>query len=145
MRKIFEIAVEALAWLGPAEDDCDAALDKYADIGERAIKAGIKDYRSWDDRPSWFKPDPHKRLTKLKLSLAELAETEGLELFHPAIVPFSKRACWRQVWVLPETSICRNVRFLCGDKELNPEILGAATEFHSFAWFFQFSTHSNGE
>lgn len=133
MNKIYDRAVEVLVWLGPAKDDSDIAMERFEIIGKRAIEAGIQDFRASTDIPNWFSPDLDERLSRLKRSLNGLAESEGLELFHQAFVPFSKRSYWTRVWVLQEMSIPRCVTLLCGSKKLDVTTFIAASNFCAFA------------
>lgn len=41
MAKIYKSCVEVLAWLGPADDESDIAMEKFESIGNKAIEAGI--------------------------------------------------------------------------------------------------------
>lgn len=133
MDKIYNRAVEVLVWLGPAKDDSDTAMEKFENIGRKAIDAGIQDFRASTDIPFWFSPAPDERLKRLKRSLVGLAESEGLELFHLAFVPFSNRSYWTRVWVLQEISLPRCVTLLCGSKKLDFTTFTAASNFCAFA------------
>lgn len=133
MGKIYDRAVEVLVWLGPAKDDSDTAMKRYENIGRKAIEAGIQDFRASTDIPNWFSPARDERLNRLKQSLDGLADSEGLELFHLAFVPFSKRSYWTRVWVLQEISLPRCVTLLCGSKKLDFTTFTAASNFCAFA------------
>jgi hypothetical protein len=133
MSKIYESSAEVLVWLGPVEDDSDTAMIRLEDIGRKAIEAGIQDFRADTDMPNWSRPDVDERLRRLKVSLNRLAEDEGLDLFHPALVPLSKRAYWSRVWVLQEISVPRIVTLLCGSKRLDITPFIAAFNFLAFA------------
>ena len=132
MAKIYERSIEVLVWLGPAEDGSDAAVEKLEDIGEKTIRAGIQDFRA-TDIPNWLNPDVDERLQRLKTSLGGLAEREGLELFHPALIPLFKRDYWTRVWVLQEFSILKTLMIQCGSKRLDATTFGAAFSFYAFA------------
>ena len=132
MAKIYESSVEVLVWLGPAEDESDAAMEKLRDIGGKAIDAGIQDFRA-TDMPNWLDPDMDERLQRLKASLDGLAEREGLEIFHPALIPLSKRTYWSRVWVLQEFSVHKTVMIQCGSKRLDVTTFGTAFLFCAFA------------
>ena len=132
MAKIYESSVEVLVWLGSAEDESDAAMEKLKDIGGKAVDAGMQDFRA-TDVPKWFNPDVDERLQRLKTSLGGLAEREGLELFHPALIPLSKRAYWTRVWVLQEFTIPRTMMIQCGSKRLDVTTFGTAFNFCAFA------------
>ena len=129
MAKIYARSIEVLVWLGPAEDESDAAIAKLEDIGEKAIGAGIQDFRATDIL-KWLNPDVDERLIT---SLGGLAERESLELFHPALIPLSKRDYWTRVWVLQEFSIPKTLMIQCGSKRLDATTFGAAFNFYAFA------------
>jgi hypothetical protein len=82
---------------------------------------------------NWSRPDVDERLSRLKVSLNRLAEDEGLDLFHPALVPLSKRAYWSRVWVLQEISVPRIVTLICGSRRLDVATFAAAFNFLAFA------------
>jgi len=132
MAKIYKSSIEVLAWLGLAEDESDAAMEKLEEIGGKAIEAGMHDFRA-TDMPNWFNPGVDERLQRLKTSLGGLAEREGLELFHPALIPLSKRVYWTRVWVLQEFSVAQTVTVQCGSKRLDVTTFGAAFNFCAFA------------
>ena len=132
MAKIYERSFGVTVWLGPAADESDAAMEKIRDIGEKAIDAGMQDFRA-SDMPNWFDPDLDERLQRLKTSLDGLAEREGLEIFHPALIPLSKRTYWSRVWVLQEFSIHETVIIQCGSKRLDVTTFGTAFNFCAFA------------
>lgn len=132
MTKIYENSVEVLVWLGPVEDESYAAMEKLRDIGEKAIDAGMQDFRA-TDMPHWFDPDLDERLNRLRTSLDGIAEREGLEIFHPALVPLCNRAHWTRVWVLQESSIHETMMIQCGSKSVDVTMSGAAFIFYAFA------------
>lgn len=132
MAKIYERSTGVLVWLGPAADDSDAAMEKLRDIGEKAIDAGMQDFRA-TDMPNWFNPDLDEPLRTLKASLDGLAEREGLEIFHPALIPLSKRTYWTRVWVLQEFSVHKTVMIQCGSKGVDATTFGTAFNFCAFA------------
>lgn len=132
MTKIYERSIGVLVWLGPAADESDAAMEKLKDIGEKAIDAGMQEFCA-TDMPNWFSPDLDERLQRLKTSLDGLAEREGLEIFHPALIPLSKRIYWTRVWVLQEFSIHKLVIIQCGSKRLDVTTFGTAFNFFAFA------------
>jgi hypothetical protein len=132
MARIYESCVEVLVWLGSAEDESDTAMEKLKDIGSKAIDAGMHDFRG-TDIPKWFNTHQDERIQKLKASLGGLAEREGLDLFHPALIPLSKRAYWTRVWVLQEFSIPKTVKIQCGLKRLDITTFSVAFNFCAFA------------
>ena len=107
-------------------------MEKLRDIGEKAVDAGMQDFRA-TDMPNWFNPDLDDRLQRLKTSLAGLAEREGLEIFHPALIPLSKRTYWTRVWVLQEFSLHKAVTIQCGSKRLDVTAFGKAFNLCAFA------------
>ena len=132
MAKIYERSMGVLVWLGPAADESDAAMEKLRDIGEKAIDAGMQDFRT-TDMPNWLDPDLDERLQRLKTSLDGLAEREGLETFHPALIPLSKRTYWSRIWVLQEFSLHKTVMIQCGSRRLDVTTFGTAFCFCAFA------------
>ena len=140
MAKIYEKSVGVLVWLGPAADESDAAMEKLRDIGEKAIDAGMQDFRA-TDMPNWFNPDLEDRLQRLKTSLDGLADRESLEIFHPALIPLSKRTYWTRVWVLQEFSIHKTAMIQCGSKLLDVTTFGTALNFCAFARWTLSSRH----
>ena len=113
--KIYEKSIGVLVWLGPAADESDAAMEKIRDIGKKVIDTGMQDVRA-TDMPNWFDPNLEDRLQRLKISLDGLAEREGLEIFHTALITLSKRTYWTRVWVLQEFSIHKTAMIQCGSK-----------------------------
>ena len=140
MAKIYEKSVGVLVWLGPVADESDAAMEKLRDIGEKAIDAGMQDFRT-TDMPNWFNSDLEDRLQRLKTSLDGLAEREGLEIFHPALIPLSKRTYWTRIWVLQEFSIHKTAMIQCGSKILDVTTFGTALNFCAFARWTLSSRH----
>ena len=140
MAKIYEKSVGVLVWLTPAADESDAAMEKLRDIGKKAIDAEMQDFRA-TDMPNWFNPDLEDRLQRLKTSLDGLADREGLEIFHPALIPLSKRTYWTRVWVLQEFSIHKTAKIQCGSKILDVTIFGTALNFCAFARWTLSSRH----
>ena len=132
MCEIYKKAFGALVWLGPAKDGSDTAIEKYDEIGKKAIEAGIEDFRA-ADMPKWFEPSGDERILKIKAPLNELAAKEGLGVFHTAMVPFSKRVYWTRVWVLQEISVARDVMIQCGRRRLSFTTFAAASNFCAFA------------
>ena len=132
MAKIYERSMGVLVWLGPAADESDAAMEKLRDIGEKATDAGMQDFRA-TDMPNWFNPDLDERLQRLKTSLDGLADREGLDVFHPAFIPLSKRTYWTRVWVLQEFSVHKTVMIQCGSKRVDVTTFGTAFNFCAFA------------
>ena len=49
MGKVYERAVEAFNWLGPAKDGSDNAVVLFETMGKKAIEAGIQDFRASTD------------------------------------------------------------------------------------------------
>jgi hypothetical protein len=113
---IYQDAVGAIAWLGPAENESNVTMDKIKDIGSKAIKAGMQDFRAATGMPNRSRPDVDERLSKLKISLNGLAESKGLDLFYRALVPLAKRDYWTRVWILQEVCLSRDLTILCGLK-----------------------------
>lgn len=132
MAKIYESSVEVLVWLGPADDESDTAMEKFESVGNKAITAGIQDFRA-ADTANWFEPGGDERVCRIKAPLNELAVQEGLGLFHQSMVPFSKRDYWTRVWVVQEISLARTVTIVCGSKRLSFTTFAAASNFCAFA------------
>ena len=132
MAKIYERSIGVMVWLGPAADESDAAMEKLRDIGAKAIDAGMQDFRV-TDMPNWLDSDLDERLQRLKTSLDGLAERECPEIFHPALIPLSKRTYWSRVWVLQEFSVHKIVMIQCGSKRLDLITFGTAFHFCAFA------------
>jgi Heterokaryon incompatibility protein (HET) len=132
MCEIYKKAFGALVWLGLPKDGSDAAMEKFANIGKKAIEAGIQEFRA-ADMPKWFEPGGDERVLKIKGPLNELAAKEGLGVFHPAMVPFSKRDYWTRVWVLQEICVVRDVMMQCGRTRLLFTTFAAASNFCAFA------------
>jgi hypothetical protein len=133
MSRIYKSSAEVLAWLGREEDDSNTAMERLEDIGPKAIEAGIQDFRADTDMPNWSRPHVDERLSRLKVSLNRLAESEGLDLFHPALVPLSKRTYWSRVWILQEVSLPQTLIFLCGSKRVDITTFNAGFQFLAFA------------
>lgn len=133
MGQTYECAVQVLVWLGTAEDDSDFAMDKYDQVGKKAIEAGIQDFRATTDIPKWFDSYPDERICALRSSLNGLAEREEPDLFRPSFIPFPKRSYWTRVWVLQEISIPRSVAVLCGAKTIEITTFMAAINFCALA------------
>lgn len=117
MRKIFERALSVYAWLGPAENDNDAAMDLLNNTGLQAIEAGILNIRI-DDLLYWPNIDKDGRLDASKPALNELPEKAGLEIFHPALKPFAEREYWTRLWIMQEFSVACDITLICGLKRL---------------------------
>ena len=132
MAKIYKSCVDVLAWLGPADEESDTAMEKFESIGNKAIEAGIQDFRA-ADMANWFEPGGDERVCRIKVTLNELAVKEGLGLFHHSMVPFSKRDYWTRVWIVQEISLTRTVTIVCGSKRLSFTNFGAASNFCAFA------------
>ena len=92
----------------------------------------MQDFRA-TDMPNWFNPDLGEPLRTLKSSLDGLAEREGLEIIHPALITLSKRTYWTRVWVLQEFSTHKNVMIQCGSKRVDVTTFGTAFNFCAFA------------
>jgi hypothetical protein len=132
MGKIYKSCVEVLAWLGPADDESDTAMEKFESIGNKAIEAGIQDFRA-ADMANWFEPGGDERVCRIKVTLNELAVQEGRGLYHQSMIPFSKRDYWTRVWMVQEISLAPTVTIVCGSKRLSFTTFGAASNFVAFA------------
>lgn len=116
MARIYESCSEASVWLGPAENDSDAAMDRPQQIGQQALEAGILEL------------NPEGGQT-LELPFHDLARRERRTLFLPGIAALSKRVYWKRVWVLQEFSVPQHVMLYCGSRKIDATTFGAAFTF----------------
>lgn len=79
-----------MAWLRPADNESNTVIEKFESIGNKAIKAGIQDFRA-ANITNWFEPGENKRVYKIKVTLNKLAIQERQGLYYQLIIPFFKR------------------------------------------------------
>ena len=117
MGDIYKVATKVFAWLGPAADDSDLAMDTLGSLGRDAINAGILDIRR-DVNAKLWDPDPQGLLTSIRQPIVDLSKTIGFDLPHTAIKSLTERGYWTRTWIVQEFSLANDLVIVCGSKRL---------------------------
>jgi hypothetical protein len=134
MRQIYVQALSVVAWLGPAADNSDVALNWIHQYGGRSLELGIG-------------TKPELRLlyllealeatggglvdAKLKKFTEDLKEDlSPTNLRHADIITalarLFKRPYWRRIWIVQELSSASRLTFMCGNRTVTDDHLDHA-------------------
>lgn len=135
MREIYANATHVIAWLGPARDRSDVAMDWIERCGSLACGFGIGTRRELYLRQLLqdFKSDPDGFLNReLKHLLEDLAidlspQSWAADSVQWALSRLFERPYWHRIWIVQEVVHAKSVTFLCGDKSISEDVLHYAT------------------
>lgn len=134
MRQIYSQALSVIAWLGPAADNSDIAIQWIQQYGGRSFELGIGTKQELrlcylletleatgqdlvDEKLKGFVEDLKEQLSPANLEHADLI-TALLKLF--------KRAYWSRIWVVQELTSASRVLFICGSRTVTEVCLNHA-------------------
>ena len=114
MCNIYSKAERVLAWLGPAYDDSDKAMDLFPKLVDRLealdlekkLEKGDQDMRS--NSPAWYEASPLPELERNNLK---------------ALYKLFSRPYFSRMWTLQELAVGNDVVIVCGDAEFSFAVL----------------------
>ena len=121
MGQIYSRANKVIAWLGPAEEDSDLAVDWIVRFGTRSYELGIGTTPELRLRHllsvSEDKSLPNQNLQVFLEDLSEALFATGPAVSSGlcnALTKFFKRSYWNRIWVVQELVRAQSVSFMCG-------------------------------
>jgi hypothetical protein len=133
MKRIYQLAINVYAWLGPSTEDIDIAIDYLNVLGKDANNAKIQDL-SLPDIRSILSDDTREELISIKVSLEELVKRAIFKIPWAHLNCFFENAWFSRVWITQEVAVPSDgaVVIVCGDKRLEWQLLAASRLFISF-------------
>ncbi|KAF2257736.1 hypothetical protein CC78DRAFT_549686 [Lojkania enalia] len=122
MGEIYSRAQEVIAWLGPAAEDSDLAVDWIVQFGTRSYNLGIgmtPELRlrhllsRFEDNKALPSDDLTSFLRELNAQLFTTDPTSSMRLCE-ALSKILKRPYWGRIWVVQEVVSARTIIFMCG-------------------------------
>jgi hypothetical protein len=117
MRDIYKTATQVLAWLGPAADGSDTAMDALDSLGKEALAAGVLKIHREVHMKLW-QPDPQGLFTSIRQPIEDLSKRIGFNLPHLAIKSLMERSYWTRTWIVQEFSLATKLVIVCGTRRL---------------------------
>jgi hypothetical protein len=134
MRQIYSQARSVIAWLGPAADNSDIAVQWVEQYGGRSFELGIgmkPELRLrylLDNLEATGKDVVDGRLREFIRDLKDQlspANVEYADLINSLYNVF-KRAYWSRIWVVQELASASTVKFMCGNRTVTEHSLDHA-------------------
>lgn len=97
MRSIYEQAKAVIAWLGPANDESDTAMEALKEIGEKVLHCG--------SLRKIVAGRHNERIRRM--------ESEVTVPISPLVSLF-ERGFWRRIWIMQEICLAKVLVFVCG-------------------------------
>ncbi|KAK1778457.1 heterokaryon incompatibility protein-domain-containing protein [Copromyces sp. CBS 386.78] len=107
MGSIFSGAEQVIAWIGPAANDSDYAIDI---LNTQGAEFRLK-YRDM-----WINRSAESLLTTRVLMMAE--ELKNDPLGQSAIVSLCDRPYWKRVWIIQELFLAKEFIVMCGSRSI---------------------------
>ena len=134
MRHIYSQAISVIAWLGPAVDNSDIAMQWIQQYGGRSFELDIgtkPDLRLrylLETVEASGKDLVDKRLKGFIEDLKEQFSPANLEHtgFDTALLDLFKRAYWSRIWVVQELTSASRLLFMCGNETMTDDSLNHA-------------------
>jgi len=131
MRQIYSYATVVLAWLGPAADNSDVAMQWIEQFGRRSAELGIGTKPELQLRRLLERIEPNSKDfigTTLNGFIEDLKEhLLPTHLDHTQLVQalckFLQRAYWSRIWVVQEVAVGSNTLFVCGTRMVSENAL----------------------
>ncbi|KAH8598609.1 heterokaryon incompatibility protein-domain-containing protein [Bisporella sp. PMI_857] len=146
MRDIYAQAELVIAWLGPAADDSEVAMDCLRKFGHEATSMGLQDSLLFFELnpeeqsetqsaklarlPNSRQADQQsfEQLMALENDILSLTMTSGEKIPIPevAIVALLNRPWFQRAWVLQEIVVAERAFFVCGEEWISVDAFRAA-------------------
>ena len=131
MRQIYSYATVVLAWLGPAADNSDVAMQWIEQFGRRSAELGIGTKPELQLRRLLERIESNSKDfigTTLNGFIEDLKEhllpthLDHIQLIQ-ALCKFLQRAYWSRIWVVQEVAVGSNTLFVCGTRMVSENAL----------------------
>ncbi|OHF01725.1 heterokaryon incompatibility protein [Colletotrichum orchidophilum] len=130
MTQIYSKADQVIIWLGPAENNSDALMECFQEIGQEARDLDVQSYLTKERLPLLHRimrnEDPEDPVTIQYRPLIIKAEAKFKQLLHEMIA-WNEREWFTRVWVIQEQALGTDPVFLCGYKTVNIDLIPLAT------------------
>ncbi|KAF4837539.1 Heterokaryon incompatibility protein 6, OR allele [Colletotrichum siamense] len=125
MTQIYSKAQQVLVWLGPAQDESDALMDCWEEIGRGARELDIESYFNRERlpllRPLLENRNSEDELTRRFQALIAKALPMVTELLQ-AVIAWNERLWFGRVWIIQEQALCPDTVFVCGSKVVDVDL-----------------------
>jgi len=144
MDRIYSLATGVLVWLGPSADDSDLLMDVWQEVGAWARDWGMENYFVDEKTIAVYSriisnDDPTDPATAQFNDICKRAQISffgnppGSMRLLNAMVAWYKRAWFSRVWVVQEFSLSSNAVFVCGQKQLDVDLVKYGVQVFDFA------------
>lgn len=122
MSKIYQSAETVLAWLGPASEDSNLALDFLMELPNitQPVSITCSTHKVFDAEQPLSDVDVFRKSSQLEISVAKYKRWHDIDRrCWEALAKLCKREYWHRTWIIQEILLASKIDLLCGGMKIS--------------------------